>query len=142
MLGTDAEMETNVEYEATWATNQPDWQAQRKVFAKHPEPTGFLLGHGDYVITEADRPVDLNAVSILLHRWLGAVDVPNNEVDDEVGQLTLTDHAMIQLIEKTRDCIRDIDYTINPIYSWLPSKNNSSNSPTTTKTHSSNSSTT
>ncbi len=52
LLGTDAELDTDCEYRASWATNQPDWLEERKIFVDHPEPIGFLLKRGEYVITD------------------------------------------------------------------------------------------
>lgn len=105
LLGTTAELNPQTEYEAVWAQNQPDWQDARKLFTELPEPIGFLLKQGEYVITEADRPVDLDRIEKLLGLWLKTVES------------TLDDAAMLRLTEQTKRCISDLQQGNNQIES-------------------------
>lgn len=104
-LGTGAKLDSNVEYEASWASNQPDWQEQRKIFVHHPEPIGFLLKKGEYVITEADLPVDARELECLLKQWSGSVDIPKNSKDNASGIITLLDSRMLELLKHTKEFI-------------------------------------
>ena len=45
------QMDTNTEYEATMAVNQPDWLAKKKIFAGE-----HLLEEGEYTIVEGTFP--------------------------------------------------------------------------------------
>lgn len=94
-LGTSAQLSTEIEYEAEWAYNQPGWQDGRKLFTGDPELTSFLLKRGDYVITEADRPVDLDRVEWLLKQWLAT-------------QADAEDSATARLIDLTTDFLEDL----------------------------------
>ncbi len=110
-LGSDVELDANVEYAATWATNQPRWRTERKVFAEHPDGS-MLLKRGDYVITECDEPGFTEDACRLFREWLSAVSVPNDPPElssGEEGVLTLNDSAMLQLIEKTTNFIKSHD---------------------------------
>jgi hypothetical protein len=46
LLGTSIVLDKNVTYNATWATNQPDWKRDCKIFVG----PGVLLKKGEYVI--------------------------------------------------------------------------------------------
>lgn len=96
LISNVAELDTQQEYEARWATNQPEWQEERKLFTDYPDPIGFLLKQGEYVITEVDRPVDLDRVESLLRQWL------------ETADLFADDAAMTKLIAQTKKCLSDL----------------------------------
>jgi hypothetical protein len=96
LLGTTAELNPQNEYEARWAKNQPGWQDERKIFTDSPEPIGFLLKQGEYVITEADHPADLDRLERLLCQWLETVEI------------ALDHNAMFHLTEQTKRCLADL----------------------------------
>jgi hypothetical protein len=50
LLGTSIVLDKNVTYKASWATNQPDWERDRKIFVG----PGVLLRDGEYVIVTPD----------------------------------------------------------------------------------------
>lgn len=113
-----AELNPKNEYEARWAQNQPDWQDGRKIFTDYPEPVGFLLKQGEYVITEADRPVDLDQIERILQRWLENVGICKNVTERDAGKsasINVNRIAIDQLIAETRNCLADLRQRNNQI---------------------------
>jgi len=100
LLGTTCTVDRDTVYDASWATNQPDWQRDRKIFID--EPVGLLLKIGEYVIVESDPPPDIFAIKNLLHEWSTSVDIPRESADNESGFICLTDDRMLQILERTR----------------------------------------
>ena len=56
LLGTNIKLSKDKEYEAEWATNQPNWMENGKIFVinaendTHDDPLGFLLEKNEYKI--------------------------------------------------------------------------------------------
>jgi len=99
LLGTPIVLDKDVVYEATWATNQPDWSRKRKIFVG--EGPGVLLSAGEYVIVESDPPPDIHAIRNLLRNWFSSVDIPEDSNDNESGFIRLTDDRMRELLDRT-----------------------------------------
>lgn len=99
LLGTSIVLDKDTAYEATWATNQPDWLRERKIFVG--DDPGVLLKAGEYAIVESDPPPDVFAIRNLLRNWIASVDIPEDSDDNESGVICLTDDRMRELIERT-----------------------------------------
>lgn len=106
LLGTPVVLDKNTAYEATWATNQPDWLRERKLFVG--DNPGVLLSAGEYVLIEADPPPDVFAIRNLLRDWFASVDIPKESNDNESGVVCLTDDRMRELIKRTRKLLKSL----------------------------------
>ena len=107
LFATSFVLDNNVVYEATWATNQPDWQSERKIFVG--DAPSMLLRAGEYVIVESDLPQDIHAIKRLLREWLRAVDIPPSSTNSQKdGCITLTDDRMRQIIESTNKLLHTL----------------------------------
>lgn len=56
-LGTQTKLVAGQTYDATHATNQPDWEAKGLIFV---QPDGMLLAKGDYTITDRADTIEVS----------------------------------------------------------------------------------
>ena len=54
LLGTDVRLDKSKTYPATWATNQPDWEKDGKIFVNE-----ILLNRGEYKFVAQDLPAEV-----------------------------------------------------------------------------------
>lgn len=111
LLGTNFTLKAGVNYTASWATNQRDWQDKLQIFTDDPTPIGFLLSAPDYTIVTPDRPLHADYIRSTLRQWLGAVEIPDDSNGEE-GHIVMTDAAMLDLIQSTKRCLADLDATL------------------------------